>query len=87
MELLLGTLPHLGFSLHAKQADGTTAELLTTGGDKLPPAKGAIVRLPQSVKLPPHQKKVVRAQVDGLDTFSQLALFEPGDSLLSTTSS
>lgn len=84
VELLLGTdvLSHLGFSLLAKSTGGTTEDLLMTVVGESPRDGGAIVRLLQTVKLPPRHKKVVHARVDDPDTLSPLLLFEPGDHLL-----
>lgn len=85
VELLLGTdvLLSLGFSLQAKEAGGSTHDLLTS--KSCPTAKEEnkpTVRLIQTVRLPPQHKRVVRAQLDKVVTPSTLLLFEPGDHLL-----
>ena len=89
-DLLLGTdlLPHLGFEMTAKDADGSTQELLQQSPDSAEVSTSEIdlelpvVRLVQAAKLPALYQKMVRAQVSIPSTEESVMLFEPAEELI-----
>lgn len=85
VDLLLGTdlLPHLGFSMVAKNPDGFPRDLLQkpthspTTEEHTLTNHAPVVRLIQPTKLPPLHQKMVRAKVHTLVEEKGMMLFEP----------